>query len=591
MIKTDAAKASLLARKKRAHLDLLDRAAENRARREATERGGVYVRKTMLKPKRDREEKRQAQDSWYGALGMPGGNLPDLHVGGASVAWGDAGAGGNGEGLPGGQFSLLAGEGSQSPSASHLVPKMDRKSAFEGSDSVSMDESYASGSRHRGDNVILPPGIHSATSIRGDKPLSEAHRRAIAAAVNGAIPQGVFVDHHAKLQKSSVAATVNAMEVFGSGPDGMGLSFMRTDAGAAQKQNAKQAAVGDLPEFDKEKADRVANHIQDELDMRKGESEAMKYERSRGDSVASMGSDGGGSTSVSVSIATKEIVAQRKEEGEEKSASTNTRGSASVTFHVATTADEGGASIPMEAAHPQTRERVSLAWRSSPWGRLKAATESMAATDSYDSLGIATAGLAAMNAGVTSTFGKVGDGSDGPVARSSAPRNPRDKPLTGEEVNHLRLQRQLSVINRDLATPIKVPKLVVPKVRVWPKEPKEHYKFKYSWIPQPLLHKAANMVYKDRGLPKAQVQAKKKKKKGQEEMVAPSGSRAGGSASMAGSRPGGMFLTAQEGEGSYDDYDDDDGLGVIQEESSHIYPGPPSNYSAIKGMHAKAFAH
>ena len=132
-----------------------------------------------------------------------------------------------------------------------------------------------------------------------------------------------------------------------------------------------------------------------------------------------------------------------------------------------------------------------------------------------------------------------------------------------------------------------MPKLVVPKVRVWPKQPKEHYKFKYSWLPQPLLHKAANMVYKDRGMPKAEAETtttttkKKKRSNGPPTPIK----------SMTDSKPGGMFLTAQGGGGSYDDYDDDDGLELLREDSSHVYPGPPASYSKIDGMHAKAFAH
>ena len=35
------------------------------------------------------------------------------------------------------------------------------------------------------------------------------------------------------------------------------------------------------------------------------------------------------------------------------------------------------------------------------------------------------------------------------------------------------------------------------KVRVWTKKPKESYKYKYSWLPQPMLSRAAMSVYKD----------------------------------------------------------------------------------------------
>ena len=34
-------------------------------------------------------------------------------------------------------------------------------------------------------------------------------------------------------------------------------------------------------------------------------------------------------------------------------------------------------------------------------------------------------------------------------------------------------------------------------MRVWTKKPKESYKYKYSWLPQPMLGQAALAVYKD----------------------------------------------------------------------------------------------
>jgi len=186
-------------------------------------------------------------------------------------------------GIPGGQFSLLGG-GSDSLVGSPIKPSQIAVggsgggyggSSWASSSSTSMEGSSchtktAPPGRRRG---VLPPGVYAATPVRGDKPLSSAHKRAIVCAVNGSIPQGVFV-HHSKevnrrprqrtihaptyptykmdlssltpnsqhqpqMQKSSVAATVNAMEVYGHGEGGMGLSFMRTDGKAHRDEMHK----------------------------------------------------------------------------------------------------------------------------------------------------------------------------------------------------------------------------------------------------------------------------------------------------------------------------------------------------------------
>lgn len=50
-------------------------------------------------------------------------------------------------------------------------------------------------------------------------------------------------------------------------------------------------------------------------------------------------------------------------------ASIKSGGVGSVSVSIATTSSDGKASFPIRA--PQDRERISLAWRTSPWGRLK----------------------------------------------------------------------------------------------------------------------------------------------------------------------------------------------------------------------------
>ena len=51
----------------------------------------------------------------------------------------------------------------------------------------------------------LPPSIYSATPTRGaSKPLSTAHQLAITMSINGAIPQGVFINEAQVMKASSV---------------------------------------------------------------------------------------------------------------------------------------------------------------------------------------------------------------------------------------------------------------------------------------------------------------------------------------------------------------------------------------------------
>jgi hypothetical protein len=433
MMKTDASKASLAARKQRAKTDLLERAAANKAKREAEK---AKKEKTVLR----RKERKKgnvpaggpqggldgAGQVWYEALGMRDGELPDTATavgalaGGGSLAWG--GEGSCVDGVIGGQFSLLGG-GSDSLVGSPIKPS--EIMAMEGggyggsswasgvessSSSAAMESGGGSSSRSKtggtpgGRRGLLPPGVYAATPVRGDKPLSSAHKRAIACAVNGSIPQGVFVHHSKEMQKSSVAATVNALEVYGHGEGGMGLSFMRTDGKAHRDEIHKAALMGKdpLPEFNKEKADRVAGHIDGQLALRRSEDEAAKLERSLGQSFSQSGSgvegeaSGGGEGAFYTAIrgtegegkvggsfltegtAVEAVGAMVMETvdgggggggGGSITASIKSGGVGSVNVSVATTSTDGKASFPMRA--PQDRERISLAWRTSPWGRLK----------------------------------------------------------------------------------------------------------------------------------------------------------------------------------------------------------------------------
>jgi hypothetical protein len=195
------------------------------------------------------------------------------------------------------------------------------------------------------------------------------------------------------------------MEVYGHGEGGMGLSFMRTDGKAHRDEIHKAALMGKdpLPEFNKEKAERVAGHIDGQLALRRSENETAKLERSLGQSFSQSGSgvegeaSGGGEgafytvkrgtegegnfggafltegIAVEAAGATVMDTVDDDDGGGGGSgsitASIKSGGVGSVSVSVATTSTDGKASFPIRA--PQDRERISLAWRTSPWGRLK----------------------------------------------------------------------------------------------------------------------------------------------------------------------------------------------------------------------------
>jgi hypothetical protein len=384
----------------------------------------------------------------------------------------------------------------------------------------------------------LPPDINQATPLRGGiKPLSIAHKRAIVAATNGAIPQGIFVDHMGELMKRSVASSINAQDTFGI--QGVNRSYATSpalylaevsteaesggqfgvqkaldhsriygradgaraavDLAASTATAPPQDAGGDeLPPFDRARADAVASHIGRELDYRRNGKARQKREE---------------------------------------------------TFKI-------------RRALKQTPELTSLAWRTSAWGRLKTQTEltlaaaakhnvlpsallddpTLAAPAKKDHLADALERQRSSNspakASVESPQGKgpagrftetdaltaqhramegvasarpqaAEDGTDAPLPLRGL-ENAKRKKYTGptmdeEERRALRVGAALAEVTErmDLNLPMKKKKKdVVAKVRVWTKPAKEHYKFRYSWLPQPLLHEAAKMVYKGEGATK-----------------------------------------------------------------------------------------
>jgi len=233
-----------------------------------------------------------------------------------------------------------------------------------------------------------------------------------------------------------------------------------------------------------------------------------------------------------------------------------------------------------------------------------------------DALHVANMGQSTMAVGVGVGVSEATDGFalDSAAAAATGQGQGRGQSMTQEQVNHMRVTRQLSIINRDLGFPIKAPKLRIPAVRVWPKDPKEHYKFKYSWLPQPLLHKAANLVYQNRPkLERKEEAAPTKAHSPARRQTMRKGASAGADASSAGGsgkspsrvaqskgtagppsavlRTGGATFTAAKIEAfsvddGEDDYGDDDAL------RAHQFPGAPTTHTKAKGSvgHARVFA-
>ena len=235
--------------------------------------------------------------------------------------------------------------------------------------------------------------------------------------------------------------------------------------------------------------------------------------------------------------------------------------------------------------------------------------------DGGDALHAANIGQSTMAAGVgvSASTSAAMDGFplDSVGAASAGQNEGKGHAMTQEQVNHMRVTRQLSFINQDLRFSIKAPKLRIPAVRVWPKDPKEHYKFKYSWLPQPLLHKAASLVYQNRtqlerkeeeaAPTKAHSPARRQTMRRSagagsaggsgKSMLRVAQSKGAGSPGAAAGRTGGATFTAAKIEAfsvddGNDDYgDEDDAL------RAHQYPGAPTSYTKAKGSvgHARAF--
>ena len=84
---------------------------------------------------------------------------------------------------------------------------------------------------------------------------------------------------------------------------------------------------------------------------------------------------------------------------------------------------------------------------------------------------------------------------DGASSAAAAVKSIIPKGLDYEEKMAYKVKKQIELANSQLHKPIKIPKAIKSLVRIWPTEPKEHFAFKYSWLPQPMLHKAATKLY------------------------------------------------------------------------------------------------
>jgi hypothetical protein len=124
-------------------------------------------------------------------------------------------------------------------------------------------------------------------------------------------------------------------------------------------------------------------------------------------------------------------------------------------------------------------------WKASNWGKLKSGVERLATVAASDG-GIQSAIYrAATDASLASS--SVGMGFDGENLDFTSTQRDRTSAEGSDADSDEEMWRSRSVY--------KVSKDAAVKVGVWPRKPKQNYKLRYTWVPQPLLHNAVNNLY------------------------------------------------------------------------------------------------
>jgi hypothetical protein len=133
-----------------------------------------------------------------------------------------------------------------------------------------------------------------------------------------------------------------------------------------------------------------------------------------------------------------------------------------------------------------TSKQSELQWQSSKWGRLKKGVERLAAIAASDPGIKNNLYRAATNASIASS--SLGTGYDAEELDFASARQDQeaDRQDSDEDSDEEMWRSRSSY---------KVSKDAAVKVGVWPRKPKPHYKLRYTWIPQPLVHNAANNIY------------------------------------------------------------------------------------------------
>lgn len=125
-------------------------------------------------------------------------------------------------------------------------------------------------------------------------------------------------------------------------------------------------------------------------------------------------------------------------------------------------------------------------WKSSNWGQLKRGVERLANIAASDAGIQSTIYRAATNTTLP-TYGSGLELEDQNLDFTSAQRDKQDTAAGSDEDSEEEMWRSRSVyrVSKDAAV----------KVGVWPRRPKQSYKLRYTWVPQPLVHNAVNNLF------------------------------------------------------------------------------------------------